>query len=101
MHKKFKDEFNKRLVFSDEAIFHTNDNVNRHSVCIWGDENSHTTIERERNSLEANAFCAISKKHIHDPFFLDDHVTGDVCLQTLQNWQIDELNANKHEDSFY
>ena len=31
-----EDEFNKRLVFSDEATFHTYGKVNRHNVCIWG-----------------------------------------------------------------
>ena len=43
MHEKLEDEFNKRLVFSDEATFHGK--VNRHNVCIWGKENPHVTIE--------------------------------------------------------
>ena len=32
-----EDEFNKHLVFSDEATFHTNGKVNRHNFCIWGE----------------------------------------------------------------
>ena len=31
-----KDEFNKRLVFRDEATFYTSDKVNRCNVRIWG-----------------------------------------------------------------
>ena len=31
-----EDEFNERLVFSDESTFHTNGKVNKHNVCIWG-----------------------------------------------------------------
>ena len=44
-----EDEFNERLVFSDEATLHTNGKVNGHNVCIWGEENSHATIEHERD----------------------------------------------------
>ena len=33
-----EDEFNERLVFSDEATFPTNGKVNRHNVRIWGKE---------------------------------------------------------------
>ena len=40
-----EDEFNERLVFSDEATFHMNGKVNRHNVCIWGEENPHATIK--------------------------------------------------------
>ena len=40
MQKKVEeDEFNERLVFSDEATFHTNSKVNRQNVRIWGEEN--------------------------------------------------------------
>ena len=35
-----EDEFNERLVFSDEATFHTNRKVNTHNVRIWGEEKS-------------------------------------------------------------
>ena len=56
-----EDEFNERLVFSDEATFHTNGKVNRHNVRIWGEENPHATIEHERDLPKVNVFCAISK----------------------------------------
>ena len=46
-------------------------------------------------------FCAISKNHAHGPFFLEGNVTGDVYLQMLQNWLIDELIANEHADFIY
>ena len=102
MQKKLKeDEFNKRLVFSDEATFYTNGKVNRHNVCIWREENSHVTIEHERDSPKVNVFCAISKNHVHGPFFFEGNVTGDVYLQMLQNWLMDELIANEHEDFIY
>ena len=96
-----EDEFNERLVFSDEATFHTNGKVNRHTVRIWGEENLHTTIEHERGSPKVNVICAISKNHVHGPFFFEGNVTGDVYLQMLQNWLMDELIANEHEVFIY
>ena len=42
-----EDEFNERLVFSDETAFHTNGKVNRHNVHIWDEENPHATSMRE------------------------------------------------------
>ena len=93
-----EDEFHERLVFSDEATSHTNGKVNRHNVRIWGKENPHATIEHERNSPKVNVFCAISKNHVQGPFFFEGNVTGNVYLQMLQNWLMDELLANEHED---
>ena len=96
-----EDEFNERLVFSDEATFHTNGEVNGHNVRIWGRKNPYATIEHERDSPKVNVFCAISKNHVHGPFFFEGNVTGDVYLQMLQNWPMKELIANEHEDSIY
>ena len=39
------DLFISKLVFSDEATFHTNGTVNRHNVRIWGTENPRTNSQ--------------------------------------------------------
>ena len=96
-----EDEFNERLVFSDEATFHTNGKVNSNNVCIWSEENPHAAIDHERDSPKANVFCAISKNHVDGPFFFERNMTGDVYLQMLQNWLMDELIANEHKDFIY
>ena len=94
MQKKLEEnEFNERFVFSDEATFHTNGKVSRHNVRIWGKENPHATIEHEKDSPEVSEFCAISKNHVHGPFFFEGNVTGDVYLQLLQmNMKISFVN---------
>ena len=94
-------EFNKLLVFSNEATFHTNGKVNMHNVCISDKKNPHATIEHERDSPKVSVFCTISKNHVHGPFFFEGNVTGNVYWQMLQNWLIDELIANEHEDFIY
>ena len=96
-----ENEFNERLVFSDKTLFHTNGKVNRQNVRIWGEENLHATIEHNGDSPKVNVFCAISKNHVHCPFFFERNVTGDFYLQMLQNWLMDELIANEHEDFIY
>ena len=85
MQEKLEDEFNERRVFIDEATFHTNGKVNRHNVCIWGEENPQATIEHDRDSPKVNVFCAILKNHVHGPLFFEKNVTGDVycrCFKT-------------------
>ena len=99
--KPEEDEINERLVFSDEATFYTNDKVNRHNVRIWGEENPHATIYHERHSPKVNVFCAVLENHVHCPFFFEGNGTGDVYLQMLQNWLMDELIANEHKDFIY
>ena len=54
-----------------------------------------------RDSPKVNVFCAILKNHVHGPFFFEGNVSGDVYLQMLQNWLMDELIANEHEDFIY
>ena len=61
----------------------------------------HGTIKHDRDSPKVNAFCAISKSHVHGPFIFEGNVTGDVYLQMLQNWLTDELLANEHEGFIY
>ena len=43
------------------------------------------TIEHEKDSPKMNVFCAISKNHVHGPFFFEVNVTVDVYMQLLQN----------------
>ena len=78
-----EDEFNERLVFSDVATFHTNGKVNGQNVPVRGKENPRATTEHERDSPKVNVFCAISKNHVHGPFFFEENVTGDAYLQML------------------
>ena len=51
-----------------------------------------------RDSPKVNIFYVISKNHVHGPFFFERNDTGYIYLQMLQNWLMDELIANKHED---
>ena len=95
------DDFENHLVFSDEATFHINGKGNKQNARIWDEENPHATKEHERDSSKVNAFCAISKNRVHGPFFFEGNVTGDDYPEILQNWLLDGLEANKHNQFIF
>jgi hypothetical protein len=75
-----EDRFAEKLVFSDEATFHVCGKVNHHSVCIWGTENPHATMEHVRDSPKLNVFCAVSSCKAYGPVFsVEPTVTGINC----------------------
>ena len=96
-----EDQFEEKLVFSDEATFHTSGKVNKQNVRIWGLENPHESLEQVRDSPKVNVFCAVSKKHVYGPCFFDENVTGDNYLHMLQAWLMDRLTANEAEDFIF
>ena len=96
-----EEQFDEKLLFSDEATFHTSGKVNKQNVRIWGLENPHDSVEHVRNSSKVTVFCAISKKHVHSPYFFDENVTGDNYLYMLQACLMDRLAADKAEDFIF
>ncbi|PSN47408.1 hypothetical protein C0J52_19199 [Blattella germanica] len=59
-----------RIIFSDQATFHTNGRVNRHNCRIWGTQNPRNFVEYERDSPKVNVFCAVSSRKLYGPFLL-------------------------------
>ena len=82
-----EDEFDDRLVFSDEATFHVIGKVNKHNTRIWGTEHPHAIQEHVRGSSMVNVFCAILKKCVYGSFFFEGTtVNSEAFLALLQNW---------------
>lgn len=95
------ESFVSKIVFSDEATFHTNGKVNRHNVCIWGTENPRETIQYERDSPKVNVFCAISTNKVFGPFFFEGAtVTGLQYLEMLENWLFPQLEQEAQQFIF-
>ncbi|GBM51925.1 hypothetical protein AVEN_1508-1 [Araneus ventricosus] len=80
-------------MFSDEATFHINSNVNRHNERIWGTSNPHATVEEmDSDSSKVNVFCAMSQDKIFGPFFFRQNTAnGIIYLDMLQSWLLPEL----------
>ena len=67
----------KKLIFSDKAMFHVCGKVNSHNVRIWDTENPHAMMERVCDSPKVNVFCAVSSCKVYGPFFFaEPAVTG-------------------------
>ena len=45
-----------RVVLSDESTFHISGEVHRDNVRLWGTENPHEMVQRERASPKINVF---------------------------------------------
>ena len=96
------DGFEDRLVFSDEAIFHVNGKVNKHDTRIWGTENPHELLEHQRDSPKVTVFCAMSKKAVYGPFFLERAtVNSETYLDILENWLMNKLSEKESGDFIF
>ena len=94
-----EDDFLDRVVFSDESTFHINGKVHRHNVRIWGTENPHEMVQRERASPKISVFCAMSTRKVYGPFFFhEDTVTGTSYLEMLQTWLFPRLQEDEPKD---
>ena len=74
------DTFYPLLIFNDKAPFHLSGKVSCHSVRIWGLENPHEAVKRDRDSPKINVFSAVSVRKIYDPF-LKETLTGNSYLE--------------------
>lgn len=50
------------LAFSDEAVFYTNEKVNKYNVRIWGGEHPHITLDAHEGFTK----CITSPAHIEN-----------------------------------
>jgi len=75
-----------RIIFSDEAFFQLDGEVNRHNCRYWADHNFywmrdiHTQYPRKLNVWAG--FCA---RGIIGPFFINGNLNGETYLNLLRN----------------
>lgn len=74
-----------RILWTDKAIFHTNDRVNRHKCVYWSDTNPHLIIEQEINVPRVVVWGGICSNGVIGPFFFDGSVTGEKYLEMLED----------------
>lgn len=75
----------KNIIFSDEATFYLNGNVNRQNCRYWATENPHWMIEvHSQYPKKINVWCGIVRERVIGPFFFEQSLTGQVYLEFLQ-----------------
>ena len=80
------DNFLNTLIFSDEAIFHMNGQVNKQNCRIWGTEEPSVFVEEPLQSEKVMVWLALSSNGLIGPFFFVENVTGDSYLQMLKDF---------------
>jgi hypothetical protein len=82
----------RKIMFSNEAIFHVSGKVNRHNVRIWGSENPHRVIEYIRDRPKVNVWCWLMLNRIIGPFFFaESTVTKETYLDMLQQFVVPQV----------
>lgn len=78
--------FTDNVLFSDEATFKSNGNINRHNMHYFSVENPHWVRQVDnQNKWSINVWGGIIGSHIIGPFFFEEQLTGQVYLNFLRN----------------
>ncbi|XP_025267674.1 uncharacterized protein LOC112639065 [Camponotus floridanus] len=78
-------EFATKIVFSDEATFELNGNINRHNCRFWSDENPHWMIEAHTQHPEKlNVWTGLLAERVIGPFFIDGNLTAEKYRTMLE-----------------
>ena len=85
------EEFISRLVFSDEANFHLQPEVNRHNFRYWSIERPQFTMEEPLHSPHVGVWVAIGLKGIVGPYFFNTSVKATNYGQMLDDYAWPQL----------
>jgi len=83
-----------KILFSDEATFHTCGKVIRHNCRIWADEKPTNLLEWERNKPKVNIWLGMSRPNVYGPFFFaETTVRRPAYLDMLEQFLEPQLLA--------
>lgn len=87
-------QFLRNIVFSDEATFMLNGNVNRHNFRYWSDVNPNWMHEQHTQyPLKLNVWAGIIDDRIIGPFFIEGNLTSERYDQLLRNEIVPAIQA--------
>jgi len=89
--------FLSNIVFSDEATFQINGNVNRHNCRFWSDANPHWT-------QKLNVWAGILNNAVIGPFFIDGNLTAAKYEDMLRHEIVPAIQAivgDNFEDTWF
>ncbi len=93
------------IVFSDEATFQLNGNVNRQNFRYWFDENPYEILETHTQyPQKLNVWAGIFRNRIIGPFFIDGNLTGEKYLAMLQDQiipAVQELSGENFNETWF
>ncbi|KAL7286606.1 hypothetical protein TKK_0019105 [Trichogramma kaykai] len=91
--------FLKNIVFSDEATFQLNGNVNRQNCRYWSDVNPHWMVEgHTQYPQKLNVWAGIINDTIIGPFFIEGNLNATSYEHMLRTQIVPAIRALKGEE---
>ncbi|GFU70486.1 DUF4817 domain-containing protein [Trichonephila clavipes] len=100
-------DFHKRILFSDEAHFWLNGNVNKQNGFIWSEANPQVYVETPLHPEKLTVWCALWPIGIIGPYFFKNDeghnvtVNGDRYRTLITNFFISELNNHDVQELWF
>ena len=82
----------KLLMFSDEAVFHLEREINKQNMRHWSKQNPEWKTESSLKSPKVIVWVPMGYPVLFDQFFFEENVTGNPYLEMLQLNIMSELN---------
>ena len=91
----FQDNFaeNLNVIWSDEAQFKLNGEINRHNCVFYAEENPHEIFTKSVNSPGVIVWAAICPSRLIGPYFFPDTVNGNSYLHMLETFAFPQIRA--------
>lgn len=87
-------QFLSTVMFSDEANFYVNGEVNRQNLRYWSDSNPHWfTSNKEQGAARVMVWCGLWKDRIIGPYFFHRNVDSETYLTMLGDSLLPTLDA--------
>lgn len=74
-----------RVIWSDEAIFKLDGNINRHNSTYWATQNPNIKWEQSMESAGLTVWAGIWSQGVIGPYFFNSTVTGQSYLEMLND----------------
>lgn len=88
-------EFLKKIIWTDEAKFYRDGNVNLHNAHYWSAQNPHWLRPHHHQvRWSTNVWCGILGSSLIGPYFFDDNLTGTSYADDILGGVIDEFTIN-------
>lgn len=81
-------------LWTDEAIFHLNGQVNRQDTRLWSTDNPHFYVEKEMKSKGLMVWAGIYAGGIIGPFFITGKLNGPKYLRMLKEQVLPLIRRN-------
>lgn len=91
-------DFQSKIIMSDEAHFHLSGYVNKQNLRFWGTQNPRVMHEKPLHPLKATVWCGVHAGGVIGPYFFEDAIGNTVTVNgeryraMINDFLLPELN---------